>query len=184
MITLAADCLLFRLACGQSLPLSADMISVELPQLPGPWCDDEFVNDAAKGVFHYFRHELKRQSVTMAEFAEALEKVLHGFGLGAAAAATAGRAAVRESDLLRLANESGGGCELLFFPRLREELKQQMQLAPGVLRFHGLRGCVMQLAGTRRWNPRCRALRDQIVDFLRGCLNAEHHRAEISLVVE
>ncbi len=183
MITLAEDCLLFRLGCGESVPLSADMISVELTEQSGQGFDDEFVKHAAKGVFHYFRHDLNRQTVTMAEFAEALEKVLRGFRLSAPASAP-GAAGVLESDLYLLAGESGTGFELLFFPRLRDELRQQMLLGPRVLRFHGLRRCVKQLAGARRWNLRCRTLQEQIVEFLRGCLSAELQRAGVSLVVE
>ncbi len=184
MITLAADCLLFELACGQSLPLSADMIALEVSEQTGKWADSEFLNEAAKGVFHFFRHDLKRQTVTLAEFADALERVLEGFGLGKPKPAAKPSAMVLESDLFRLSDESGNGCELLFFPRLRDELKQQLRLGPNVLRFHGLRRCVKQLTGARRWNLRCRALQDQIVEFLRRCLSAERRQAEIALVVE
>ena len=89
-----------------------------------------------------------------------------------------------ESDLLRLASESGASCELFFFPRLRTELRQQLQQGPRVLRFHGLRGCVKRLVGARRWSLRCQTLEGQIVDYLRECLSAEPGPAEVALVVE
>ena len=80
--------------------------------------------------------------------------------------------------------ESGGGFELLFFPRLRHELRTQLRQSPRVVRFRGLRGCVKQLAGARRWSHRCEKLQDQIVEYLRGCLTAEPEQNECALVVE
>jgi hypothetical protein len=185
MITLAKDCLLFHLSNGEAVPFSAEMISVELTGETGRFVDPEVASNAAKAVFHYFKSELGRQSVTAEEFATALEKVLRGFKLGGATEpGAAGDKFVIESDLWRLARESGDGCELLFFPNLRNELRQHLQNSPRVLRFRGLRACVKQITGARRWTPRCRDLEEQIVGFLRECAGAETGRPEYSLVVE
>ena len=184
MITLASDCLLFQMANGESVPFSAEMISVELSGDTSHWFDQEFVTHAAKAVFHYFRAELGREMVTVAEFAEAMEKVLGGFATRKLSPKPAPLPGVRESDLCRLARESGQGCELIFFPRLRNELRQHLQQAPTLVRFRGLRDCVMELVGAQRWTPRCRGLEEQIVGFLRECLNAEPLAAEFSMVVE
>lgn len=184
MITLAAGCLIFRLANGESIPFSADMISVELLGETAQLFDPDFVCHAANAVFHYFKQEMGRQTVTVAEFAEALEKVLRGFKLQAPVEEPISPRGVRESDLCRLASESGQGCELFFFPKLRDELREQLRHEPRVVRFRGLRGCVKQLAGARRWNWRCRSLEEQIVAYLRECLSAEARRGELALVVE
>jgi hypothetical protein len=53
-----------------------------------------------------------------------------------------------------------------------------------VVRFHGLRGCVKQLAGVRRWTPRCRTLEERIVEYMRQCLGAEAGRKELALIIE
>ena len=79
MIALAADYLLFQIATGESIPCSAEMISVELADTTAEWFDAEFIHHAAGAVFHYFKHELGRQTVSVAEFAGALRKVLRGF---------------------------------------------------------------------------------------------------------
>ena len=184
MITLASDCLLFQMANGESVPFSADMISVELAGNTAYWFDQEFVTHAAKAVFHYFRAELGRQMVTVAEFAEAMEKVLGGFGERPAVPKTAALPSVLESDLGRLAREFGQGCELIFFPRLRHELRQHLQQAPKLLRFRGLRDCVKELVGAQRWSVRCQGLEEQIICFLRECLSAEGGKAEFAMVVE
>jgi hypothetical protein len=183
MIALSSDCLLFQMASGESLPLSAEMISVELVAgAEACHYDEEFVSHAANAVFYYFKHELGRMSVTLGEFAEALEKVLAGFKLPARGS---GCSAIKVGrfDLLELA-ESGAGCELLFFPRLRDELRSRLQDSPELLRFSGLRNCVKCLAGAERWCARCQKLHEQIVAFVRHCLSTETATANCTLLVE
>ena len=185
MITLASDCLLFRTAAGESVPYSADMIFSQISGGSVELFDPEFVRHAANAVFHYFKYELGRETVSVGEFTGALEKVLRGFAVATPPARQAERRpGVLESDLLRLVSESGASCELFFFPRLRTELRQQLRQGPRVLRFRGLRGCVKRLVGARRWSLRCRTLEGQIVDYLRECLSAEPGPAEVALVVD
>jgi hypothetical protein len=185
MITLASDCLLFQTPSGESVPYSADMIAIEIGQENPLHFDEEFVDQATKAVFHYFKHDQARTMVTIGEFADALEKVLHGLAPVSQTGTAPETQSLVETDLRRLATASGQGCELFFFPLLRDELRQQLQKSPRVVRFHGLRGCVKQLAGANRWSVRCRDLHQQIVYYLRECLSAEQHGAcEIALVVE
>jgi len=185
MITLSADCLLFQMSNGESVPFSSDMISVELMGETAQWLDSELVKQAAKAVFHYFRHELGRQSVTIGDFAAALEKVLRGFKLNAPAARVPGRTpAILESDLWQLARDTGEARELCFFPRLREHLRLQLKQGPGVVRFHGLRSCVKHLVGTDRWGVQCRSLEEHIVEYLRQCLHSEGQREGLALIVQ
>jgi hypothetical protein len=149
--------------------------------------DPELIRQAAAGVLHYFREELGRESVSVAEFSEALAKVLRGFGLQVAieepgsAQSPCGR--VVEADLRRLACDCGKGFELAFFPRLRDELKGQLRESPRMLRFTGLRGCVKQLAGAQRWSGRCQQLNDHIIDYLRRCLGEEARGQDCAMVV-
>lgn len=186
MIKLASDCLLFELTSGESVPLSADMISVELSGSSTSVFEPEFVRQAAKAVFHYFRHELGCQTITVAEFSSALERVLRGFGVMAKTdepLPPSNEPRVVESDLRLLASESGKGCELFFFPRLRDEVRAQLRESPPMVRFRGLRGCVKQLTGARRWCPRCQTLHNQILEFLNNCATAEAGRRECALLV-
>ncbi len=198
MIALAFDCLLFQTSNGESIPFSAEMISVELTGEGIGEFDPEFLKDAASAVFHYFKHDLKRVTVTVGEFAGALEKVLRGFGLQSEAdeqngehtaefpldEETSSDRRVLKSDLRLLASESGKGFELFFFPRLRDEMRQQLLQSPEVLHFRGLRSCVKQLTGARRWSPRCQTLQDQIVEFLRNCFTTEANQPNCALLVE
>ncbi|HUC84733.1 MAG TPA: hypothetical protein VL970_06025 [Candidatus Acidoferrales bacterium] len=185
MIALRSDCLVFRLHNGECVPCSADMIAVEVVGEANSYLDSETLRHAAASVFHYFKTELAREAVTIGEFSLALEKVLHHLGYSINAHSPPGEnAGISDADLGLLASEMGGSLELLFFPRLRHELRVRLRNSPRVVRFHGLRGCVKQLAGARRWTSRCEQLQDQIVDYLRGCLTAETQQNDCALVVE
>jgi hypothetical protein len=184
MIALGQDFLVFRLATGESLPLSAEMVSADIMATGPQAFDREFVDHAASAVFYYYKVELGRQTVTLGEFAETLEKVLKGFKLEHPGTGAKCRLHVQEADLFQLADESSVGCELFFFPRLRNELRHQLKECPRVLRFRGLRRCVKRLAGARRWSTRCQCLQDRIVDYLRECVSAEKREKEFALVVE
>ncbi len=183
MIALASDCLVFELASGESVPMSAEMISVEVAGDASNLFDAEFLKNTSHAVFHYFKYELGRQRVSLGEFSGALEKVLRSMALVAKSPHAPPGQTVLESDLRQLVSAPGGGCELFFFPRLREELRQKLRQGPGVVRFCGLRPCVKRLAGVRRWTLRCRAIEEQVVSFLRQCLEAEHSQGRTALVV-
>jgi hypothetical protein len=182
MILLSDNHLIFKLPNGESVLVSPDTICVDLAGNscdPGSSFDTEFIRAAASAVFHYFKNDLGRDTVTLSDFSEALEKILRGFALEAVAAEPA--APDTEADLRLLAAEAGK-TELLFYSRLRAEVRSQLRDSPGRLRFRGLRGCVKQLAGARRWSPRCRRLQEQIMEFLHRCTTAE--TGECVLVVK
>ena len=131
MIALAHDCLVFQLSSGEKIPFSVDMISVELMGETAGKFDTEFVKNAAASVFHHFKHDLDRESVTVGEFASALEKILRKFN-ATVYSQKAHPSAVSgpESDLNTLAGESGEGCELVFYPRLRNAMRVQLRRSP------------------------------------------------------
>jgi hypothetical protein len=185
MIALSSDHLIFQLTNGESIPCSAEMITVEIAGNADGLIDAEMLRHASASVFHYFKTELQRQTVTVGEFAIALEKVLRNFGLTLYADEPPPLTKqILETDLGHIARESADSLELFFFPRLRDELRQQLRQSPRVLRFRGLRGCVKQLAGAQRWSARCEKMQEQVVEYLRGCLTAEPEQNECALVVE
>ncbi len=191
MILLRPDCLVFETAGGENIPCSAKEVTIELMGDSAKWLDQEAIENAAAAVLHYFRVELDRQSVTVVEFAATLEKVLGGLGFDvksgdkaavpdAVATTAAPVRPVIEADLSALAGEGG---ELFFFPRLRDELRRHLDGTPLVLHFRGLRPCVKTLTGAKRWTAQCRAMNDQIVDYLRTCFSSEPAGAGSALVV-
>lgn len=188
MIALQSDCLIFQMTNGESVPCSADMISVEIVGNSEAFSllDPKTLRHATASVFHYFKIELERETVTVGEFAQALEKALQGLGLTlfAEKPSPAGGVTTLEANLAHLARDSAFSLELFFFPRLRDELRMQLGHAPRLLRFYGLRGCVKQLAGARRWSSRCEKIEEQIIEYMRQCITAEPKKAECALMVE
>ncbi len=193
MILLRPDCLVFETANGDNFPCPVQEVVIELIGDSARTLDEATIENASAAVLHYFRNELGKTSVTIGEFSLALEQALRclGFSVQTAAANLAAAAgnpappgADAVADLVRLAGEASHGFELLFFPSLRAELHRLLAGAPRTLRFHGLRECVKQITGARRWDKRCRALQEQIVTFLRECLGSESSRQHCTLVVQ
>src|SRR5579862_5069460 len=135
MIALSSNCLFFQLSNGESVPCSAEMICVEVIGTVDALLDPEMLRHAAASVFHYFKHDLERDTVTVGEFAGALERALSNLGLTLYPGAR--EPDILESDLTLLARESGVSLELFFFPRLRDELRFQLRQSPRLLRFRG-----------------------------------------------
>jgi hypothetical protein len=192
MILLRHDCLVFKTTAGEQIPCSAHEVTIELVGDSANWLDEEMILHAAEAVLHYFKVEKDQQTVSVGEFSEALERVLRGFGLEVKSAPSVETLApakpsvprrVIEADLHQLASQSTEAWELCFFPRLRSEVRRQLDGSPLVLRFHGLRPCVKLLTGAKRWSAQCRSLNDQIVDYLRASLSRERSGEGCALVV-
>ncbi len=184
MIHWGEEEVLFETSEGGLVPCSVDHL---VEALAGPGQDPtdvSLIRQATIAVLHYFRTECGQGQISVDAFARALLKVLRGTGcqLPGVTAGTAPRR-VEETDLAQLAGESGEGGELLFFPRLRGELRQRLERAPALIRFYGLRHCVKRLTGARRWSGRCQHLSDQIVDYLRRCLDNEPASRRCSLMI-
>jgi len=166
------------------VPCAAEVVTVEVLGEVASQLDSEIIRHAACAVLHYFKNELGRTTVSVGEFTLALERVLQGLGVNVQVKSPEPPAMrIAESDLRRLACESGKGFELAFFPRLRAEIHRQLQESPRLLRFRGLRGCVKQITGARRWTTQCQRLNDQIVDYLRQCLGNQSAPAPCALLV-
>ncbi len=183
MMELNPETLVFQTAAGDSISCSAELVTIELMGESASLVDPDLIRDASAAVLHYFKTELGKHSVSVGEFSLALERVLRGFGLQISSTQESEKARVAEADLRELAVAAGKGFELLFFSRLRDEMHRQVSQTPDIVRFRGLHGCVKQLVGAQRWSQRCELLSDQIVEFLRGCLNSEQHRTRCALVV-
>jgi hypothetical protein len=184
MIQLHSDCLVFKSETGQAIPCSAELVTIELIGEAARLLDPDLLQHAAAAVLHYFKEELGRSTVSMSEFSQALEHILRTFGLMVDFPdATQKTPRISDLDLRKLAFESGKGFELVFFPRLRDELRKSLKESPSIVRFQGLRSCVKQLSGAHRWSPRCEKLSDQIVAYLRLCWSSEVGTHFCALVV-
>ncbi len=182
MIQLNPDYLIFEHS-GKHIPCSAELAALEMMGDGAPNIDSDIVKNASAAVLHYFKHELNQESVSVGDFALALQKVLNTLGIDFSPDTVKDSPKVEESDLERLAKQAGDGSELFFFSYLRCELKRTLQASPRLVRFHGLRECAKLLAGARRWNRRCQAMSDQVVEFLRTCWSVESANQACTMIV-
>ncbi|MSU32542.1 MAG: hypothetical protein EXS25_07775 [Pedosphaera sp.] len=68
---------------GGFIPCSVDQLTVELAGAAATELDPDWLKQAAAGILHYFKDELGQNQVTIAEFSDALARVLAGLGLTA-----------------------------------------------------------------------------------------------------
>ena len=178
------DSLVFKVPEQDALPTGQGEVAFQLfgdgDELVAP----DVIHNAAAAVLHFFREDRGLETVPVAEFSAVLEKVLKGLGFNVSWSATRPPDRAVEADLQSLAQDSGPGFELVFFQRLRDQVRQNLQGSPPMLKFAGLRGCVRHMTGARRWTGRCQEMNDQIVDFIRECLTAENPDKPCGLVVQ
>jgi hypothetical protein len=181
MIQLHPDCLIFRTSQGELIPCSAESVTIEMIGDASSMIDPEVVREAAAAVVHYFKYDLHRETVSVAEFSDALQRALRCFGFDVTAS-TFEHGVPTGTDLRELAR-AADDYELVFFQRLREEFSRQTNQSSEVVRFWGLRDCVKQITGAKRWGHNCERLSEQVVDFLRNCLTIEPGAQSRGLIV-
>lgn len=182
MIQLHQDYLFFETSSGETIPCSAELVAIELVGGEKSKLDPELVRQAAYAVLHYFKHDLGRNCVSVSDFSSALERVLTAFGVEVTSS-VAENSNAEICDLHDMASRVAESIELAFFPQLRLELRRKIANSPDVLQFQGLRQCVKQMLGAKRWSQRCQALSDRIVEYLRDCLIHDHTAQSCGLVV-
>jgi hypothetical protein len=180
MIQLHPDYLIFRTSHGELIPCSAETVTIELMGDASSVLDPQVVREAAAAVVHFFKEELGRETVSVAEFSAALERALKMFGYEVVTTALERGAKPVGIDLDELAR-TGDEFELGFFKNLREEFSRQPKDSADAITFFGLRDCVKRLVRAKRWCQRCEVLSDQIVFYLRECLSI--HNPTRGLVV-
>jgi hypothetical protein len=174
------DCLIFKTSGGETIPCSAEWVTLELMGDAAVNVEPELIRNASAAVLHYFKEELQRSYVSISEFADALEKVLRGLGFDVATEPEPPK--ISEGDLRHLVTNGPGG-ELFFFQSLRADLKTRLSESPQVVAFRGLRGCVKILLGAERWSAKCQLFADQIVEYMRTCWSADFGSEKCTLVV-
>lgn len=199
MIALRDEFLLVAQEGGQYIPCSVEHLTFELAGTAAKQVDPEWMRQAAAGVLHYFKEELGKSHVTVAEFTEALSKVFQGLGLTAEVASVEPPPAVPGSesfaigpltpqavwrgDLQAIAVESVKLGELAFQQALLSQLATALESGPQTVEFSGLRGCVKMITGRKIWCPECRRWSAWIVDLLRSWLSEKAADRHVSLLI-
>ncbi|MCD6340002.1 MAG: hypothetical protein J7M29_11560 [Verrucomicrobia bacterium] len=185
MIQLRTDYLVFKTPEG-FVPCSAEAVALELMGDSAQLLPPHILEEVVRAIIQYFREEERKEAVSLDEFTRALATALRRFGFevqvdleeprscaAPPSAAQPAPAPVGRLDLAALCSETAVGGELFFFRRLEEAIGAELARRPASLAVTGLRACVKRLAGRRRWCPRCRRIRTDLVAFLRTRLRAE-----------
>ena len=185
MIQLHTDCLVFETSDGESIPCSAQDVTVELLGDAALELEPHMITEAAEAVLFHFKVDLGRASVTVGEFTTALEVILRGFGYKIVAAGDDDKTddGTAETNLHDLAHQAGEGLEMVFFCTLRDQIHADLHGKPELLRVKGLREAVKKLTGAKKWSPRCQKLNDQIVDYLRHIVSQHQQQAKLTLMI-
>ncbi len=195
MIDLHRDSILLVHENGEAVPFCAADVSFDVvgPSVGASGISDELLRQCTAGIVHYFKSDLGRFRITLAEFSAAMVRVLAGFGYDVEVnGMTEGEPAhdaqptpptVVPLDLQHLAIDAGKMGELEFFPRLKSLMEQGMAQGPRTLDLHGLRPAVKQLLGRKQWSPACRELERRIVETLRHWCRSRPVPRPVGMVV-
>lgn len=149
-----------RNAAGDLEPFDEERLAAAAQRVAGDDEDGQAVAQAVAGaVYQYARDHASERVVTTAEIAEMVEAVLLMLGYDEAAARCG-----EEIRLDELAARSGVGFELAFYRDLGAALGAATERR--AVRLSGLRACVLQLRGTRRWGAACRQVAREILAFV------------------
>ncbi len=121
----------------------------------------------AGAVQLYARENAAGQTVAAAEVVDIIEALLERLGHEDIARTYTGHRNRADIWLDEIVARAAGGFELGFYRQLDAALDVTAQQQTRAVRVMGLRSCVMQLRGDRRWSAGCRRLADEIVAHVR-----------------
>ncbi len=129
---------------------------------------DDIGRAISEAVDQHLRDHRRPQPATTQQITEMVQALLEMLGYRESARRYAGEDVLREIRLDRLAADAGrcGSFELGFYRRLDQVLAEASQDGPERVRMRGLRACVLQMRGARRWSRQCRRLAEEIIDHV------------------
>jgi hypothetical protein len=121
----------------------------------------------AAAIHAYAAKCLSNSIIASNEIADVVVSVLSVLGFKKLAQAYANQRRRAAIHLGELAGHVGAAFELEFFRQLDHALCAAADRRLSVLELDGLRTCVMQLRGGRRWTAGCRRFAEEIVEYVR-----------------
>jgi hypothetical protein len=170
MIQLHSDVLWVRAEDGRLEPFDEHRLALSIQKAAeNVGHSDWWLAESIAAAVHAFAIKSRReQMIQSKEIAELVATVLATLGydwISEAYAGTRNRVAIHLNELVWRAT---AGFELEFFQQLDHALSAATNRRLVAMRIDGLRACVMQLRGARRWTAECRRLAEDIVEHVRG----------------
>lgn len=170
MIQLHSDVLWVRGEDGRLVPFDEQRLALSIQKVAeNVGHSDWWLAESIAAAVHAFAVKSRsEQIIPSKEIAEIVATVLATLGydwISEAYAGDANRVAIHLNELVWRTN---AGFELEFFQQLDHALGAAANRRLVAMRIDGLRACVMQLRGARRWTAECRRLAEDIVEHVRG----------------
>jgi ATP cone domain len=170
MIQLHSDVLWVEAEDGRLAPFDEQRLAMSIQKVAeNVGQSDWWLAESIAAAVHAFGVKSRRDRIIPSkEIAEIVATVLATLGYDGISEAYAGDANRVAIHLNELAWRTNTGFELEFFRQLDHALGAATNGRLVAMRIDGLRACVMQLRGTRRWTAGCRQLAEDIVEHVRG----------------
>lgn len=170
MIQLLEDMVWVKFEDGHMAPFDEQRLALSIQDVAErAGHSDWWLAESVAAAVHAYAVKCRSDSVIPSrEIVEIVVAVLATLGFEKISEAYAGHehcAAIHLNDLA--AKMGAAAFELEFFRQLDHELKAASDHRLSVIEVDGLRACVMQLRGARRWNSGCRKLAEEIVEYVR-----------------
>lgn len=134
----------------------------------------------ARAILHFLEEEFTGNTISIAQLEEMMARVLEQIGQQDVAPHVVLASPRLAFSLAEIADQAP--YELLFYPTLRTRLDDVLSLDAAGILIGDLRRCVKILDQASRWRQTCEALRDQIIHYIRGYLEATRGQ-QLDLVI-
>jgi hypothetical protein len=135
----------------------------------------------AASVSNYLRYRYPGNVLTAPRLAEAVNSALQVIGYAEVASHFEPGPPPARISLLEVAKKAGSGYELAFFELLGRDMQQLLAARAAYFELYDLEICVKELKARKVWARDCKALREEIVTFLRDQLASASHPVTFSV---
>jgi hypothetical protein len=169
MIQLRDNIAWVKFADGRLVPFDEHRLALSIHKVAEHTGDsDWWLAESIAAAVHVYAVKSRSDGVIpSSEIAEIVATVLSTLGYQRVSEAYSGRTDHVAIHLNELAGRRSTAFELEFFQRLDRALGAAANRQFLVIKVDGLRACVMQLRGARRWTAGCRRFAEDIVDYVR-----------------
>jgi hypothetical protein len=169
MIQLCDDMAWVKLADGRLAPFDEHRLAVSIHRAAeNNGVSDWWLAESVAAAVHMYTVNSRSDGIIESgEIVEVVAQVLATLGYKTVSEAYGGGTDHVAIDLDELTRRMDAAFELEFFQRLDRALGAAASQRFLVMEVNGLRACVMQLRGGRRWSEGCRRLAEEIVAHVR-----------------
>ena len=134
---------------------------------------DWFADDVVQGVVHFLKVNYNGTVIAIGCLFDKIRHSLKDLGLDEMSEGLETIPPPISISLTDTARRAGSGYELVFYRLLSERFQRAAAHGVEHVFCYGLRKCVKNLAGAKKWCPRCERLANEIREFL----DHQHRRA-------